>query len=80
MSKAVLTRTDLLLETAKVKRLRKAHHSLNNSEAARQVINEHLAVEVGLRALHGPPRTRGVDDVFRRATPRRRRISMRVSQ
>jgi hypothetical protein len=39
MSGAALTRTNLLLETGKVRRLRKALQSHSNSEAVRRVID-----------------------------------------
>jgi hypothetical protein len=45
MSNVALTRTNLLLETAKVRRLRKALGSPSNSEAVRRAINERLEVE-----------------------------------
>ena len=66
-SKAALTRTNLLLETAKVRRLRKALGSPSNSEAVRRVINERLAVEAGLQALRDLRRLGGPEDVFGRA-------------
>ena len=67
MSKVALTRTNLLLETAKVWRLRKALGSPSNSEAVRRVINERLAVEAGLQALRDLRRLGGPEDVFGRA-------------
>src|SRR5207237_400643 len=51
MSRMPLTRTNLLLEVGKVRRLRKALRSRSNSEAVRRVIDERLAVETGLDAL-----------------------------
>ena len=51
MSRATVTRTNLLLETGKVRRLREALKSRSNSEAVRTVIDERLAVEAGLQAL-----------------------------
>jgi hypothetical protein len=67
MSKVALTRTNLVLETAKVRRLRKALGSASNSEAVRRAINERLAVEKGLRALRDLQRLGGLEDVFGRA-------------
>ena len=67
MSNVALTRTNLLLETAKVRRLRKALGSPSNSEAVRRVINERLAVEAGLQALRDLRKLGGPEDVFGRA-------------
>jgi hypothetical protein len=67
MSKVALTRTNLLLETAKVRRLRNALGSPSNSAAVRRVINERLAVEAGLGALRDLRRLGGPEDVFGRA-------------
>jgi hypothetical protein len=67
MSRAALTRTNLLLETRKVRRLRKALQSRSNSEAVRLVIDERLAVEAGLRALRKLRKSGGIEDVFNRA-------------
>lgn len=69
---AALTRTNLLLETGKVRRLRKALRSRSNSEAVRRVIDERLAVEAGLDALRGLRRLGGPDDVFGRAPAKKR--------
>ena len=66
MRRVALTRTNLLLETAKVRRLRKALGSPSNSEAVRRAINERLAVEAGLQALRELRRLGGPEDVFRR--------------
>jgi hypothetical protein len=51
VTRAALTRTNLLLDVRKVRRLRKALQSPSNSEAVRRVIDERLTVEVGLQAL-----------------------------
>lgn len=72
MNRAALTRTNLLLEVRKVRRLRKALRSRSNSEAVRRVIDERLAVETGLEALRGLRRLGGPDDVFGRATTKKR--------
>ena len=72
MKRAALTRTNLLLEVGKVRRLRKALRSRSNSEAVRQVIDERLAVETGLEALRNLRRLGGPDDVFGRATAKKR--------
>jgi hypothetical protein len=66
MSNVALTRTNLLLETAKVRRLRRVLGSPSNSEAVRRAINERLATEAGLHALRELRRLGGPEDVFRR--------------
>jgi hypothetical protein len=72
MSKVALTRTNLLLEVAKVRRLRKTLQSRSNSEAVRRLIDERLAVETGLQALQNLRRLGGLEDVFGRAAPKSR--------
>jgi hypothetical protein len=72
MSRASLTRTNLLLETGKVRRLREALRSRSNSEAVRLVIDERLAVEAGLRALRRLRKRGGLEDVFNRAPAKKR--------
>jgi len=72
MSRTALTRTNLLLETGKVRRLRKALQSRSNSEAVRRVIDERLAVEAGLQALQDLRKLGGLEDVFGRAPAKRR--------
>jgi hypothetical protein len=72
MSGRALTRTNLLLEPGKVRRLRKALRSPSNSAAVRRVIDERLAVEAGLRALQGLRKLGGLQDVFERTGTRRR--------
>jgi hypothetical protein len=67
MSRAALTRTNLLLETGKIRRLRAALRSRSNSEAVRRVIDERLAVEAGLQALRKLRKSGGIEDVFNRA-------------
>lgn len=67
MSRAALTRTNLLLETGKVRRLREALQSRSNSEAVRLVIDERLAAEAGLHALRRLRRRAGLEDLFDRA-------------
>ena len=67
MSRAALTRTNLLLETGKVQRLREALQSRSNSEAVRLVIDERLAVEAGLQALRRLRKRGGLEDLFHRA-------------
>ena len=71
MSRAALTRTNLLLETRKVRRLRQALQSRSNSEAVRLVIDERLAVEAGLQALRKLRKSGGIEDVFNRAPAKR---------
>ena len=72
MSRAALTRTNLLLETGKVRRLREALQSRSNSEAVRLVIDERLAVEAGLQALRRLQKRGGLQDLFDRAPAKRR--------
>jgi hypothetical protein len=67
MSRAALTRTNLLLETGKIRRLREALRSRSNSEAVRLVIDERLAVEAGLQALRRLRKRGGLEDLFDRA-------------
>ena len=61
-----------LARRRKVQRLRKALRSRSNSEAVRRVIDERLAVEVGLQALQNLRKLGGPEDVFRRAPKKRR--------
>jgi len=67
-----MTRTNLLLETGKVRQLRKALRSRSNSEAVRRAIDERLAVETGLEALRSLRKLGGPDDVFGRARAKKR--------
>jgi len=67
VGRVVLTRTNLMLEVGKVRRLRKALQSRSNSEAVRLVIDERLAAKVGLQALRNLQRLGGPADVFGRA-------------
>src|SRR5213592_1041048 len=71
MSVPALTRTNLLLETGKVRRLRRALQSRSNSEAVRRVIDERLAAEAGLQALQNLRKLGGPEDVFGRAPAKR---------
>jgi len=66
VGKAGMTRTNLLLEVEKVRRLRKALRSRSNSEAVRLIIDERLAVEMGLQALRSLRKTKGLIDIFNR--------------
>lgn len=72
MSRALLTRTNLLLEIEKVRRLRKTLRLRSNSEAVRRVIDERLAVETGLEALRSLRNLGGPDDVFGRAPTKKK--------
>jgi hypothetical protein len=72
MSRAALTRTNLLLEVGKVQRLRKALQARSNSEAVRRVIDERLAIEGGLQTLQDLRKLGGPEDVFGRAPEKRR--------
>ena len=67
MRRTALTRTNLVLETGKIRKLRKALRSRSNSEAVRRVIDERLAAEAGLEALRELKRLGGPEDVFGRA-------------
>jgi hypothetical protein len=72
MNRSALTRTNLLLEIGKVRRLRKTLRSRSNSEAVRRVINERLTVETGPEALRSLRKLGGPDDVFGRVTAKKR--------
>lgn len=72
MNRAALTRTNLLLEVGKIRRLRKALQSRSNSEAVRRVVDERLAVETGLEALRSLRKLGGPEDVFGRAPAKKR--------
>ena len=71
MSRVALTRTNLVLETRKVRQLRKALRTRSNSEAVRLVIDERLAIEAGLQALRKLRKSGGIEDVFNRAPAKR---------
>jgi hypothetical protein len=71
MSRAVLKRTNLMLNAGKVRQLRQALRSRSNSEAVRLVIDERLAVEAGLQALRKLRMRGGIEDVFNRAPAKR---------
>lgn len=73
MGKAALTRTNLLLETTKIRRLRKALRSRSNSEAVRRAIDERLAVETGLESLRKLRRMGGLVDIFGHAPAKKSR-------
>jgi hypothetical protein len=71
MTRATMTRTNLVLETRKVRQLRKALRTRSNSEAVRLVIDERLAIEAGLQALRKLRKSGGIEDVFNRAPAKR---------
>ena len=71
MSKAV-TRTNLLVDLAKVRELRRVLNLRSNSEAVRRVIDERLAVETGLNALRRLRKLGGPEDVFGRISAKKR--------
>jgi|SRR5215469_3946605 len=73
MSKAAITRTNLLLEVSKIRQLRKALKSRSNSEAVRITIDERLSVEAGLAALRTLRKLGGPEDVFGRASAKNKR-------
>lgn len=66
MSRAVLTRTNLMLAAGKVRQLRAALRSRSNSEAVRLVIDERLAVEAGLQALRRLRKRSDLEDPLHR--------------
>lgn len=70
MSRVQLTRTNLLLETEKLRRLRKVLRARSNSEAVRQAIDEQLAIKAGIRAVRKLRELGGLEDVFGRAPKR----------
>ncbi len=72
MSRVALTRTNLLLEVGKVRRLRKALQSPSNSAAVRRTIEERLAVEAGLHALRNLRKLGGLEDAFGRTETKSR--------
>jgi hypothetical protein len=71
VGRTALTRTNLVLETGKIRKLRKALRSRSNSEAVRRVIDERLAAEAGLGALRELQRLGGPEDVFGRAAAKK---------
>ena len=71
MSK-VVTRTNLLVNLAKVRELRKVLNLRSNSEAVRRVIDERLAVETGLNALRRLRKLGGPEDVFGRISAKKK--------
>ena len=66
--KRAVSRTNLLLDLSKVRKLRKALRLRSNSEAVRRAIDERLAVESGLDALRELRGLGGLEDVFKRAS------------
>ena len=71
MSRAV-TRTNLLVDLAKVRELRRVLNLRSNSEAVRRVIDERLAVETGLNALRRLRKLGGPEDVFGRISAKKK--------
>ena len=71
MSK-VVTRTNLLVNLAKVRELRRVLNLRSNSEAVRRVIDERLAVENGLNALRRLRKLGGPEDVFGRISAKKK--------
>jgi hypothetical protein len=72
VSGAALTRTNLMLEAGKVRRLRRVLRSRSNSEAVRRVIDERLAVETGFASLQSLRELGGPEDLFGRARVKKR--------
>ena len=72
MGRRVLTRTNLLLEGGKIRRLRKVLRSPCNCEAVRRVVDERLAVEIGVEALRTLRKRKGLEDVFERSSTKNR--------
>ncbi|HXJ93348.1 MAG TPA: hypothetical protein VMT20_10770 [Terriglobia bacterium] len=66
LTRTNLTRTNLLLETGKVRQLRKTLGSPSNSETVRRAIDERLAAEASLHALRKLQALGGLEDVFGR--------------
>jgi len=73
MSRSSLTRTNLLLDTGKVRRLRRALRSRSNSEAVRRAIEETLNAKRGLEALRKLSESGGLEDVFGRAPVKKKK-------
>jgi hypothetical protein len=71
MSRAV-TRTNFLVDLAKVRELRRVLNLRSNSEAVRRVIDERLAVETGLNALRRLRKLGGPADVFGRISAKKK--------
>ena len=65
MSRAV-TRTNFLVDLAKVRELRRVLNLRSNAEAVRRVIDDRLAVETGLNALRRLRKLGGLEEVFGR--------------
>ncbi len=66
--KRVVSRTNLLLDLSKVRKLRKTLRLRSNSEAVRRAMDERLAVESGLDALRELCEHGGLEDVFGRVS------------
>jgi hypothetical protein len=71
MGKSALTRTNLMLDTGKLLRVRRTLRSRSNSEAVRRLIDEHLAAERGVQALKNLQKFGGLKDVFGRLSKRK---------
>jgi len=71
MGKTALERMNLILERNKVRDLKRAYGSRNNSEAVRNAIDQELAIK-GIQTALRRLRERGtLEDVFNRAPSRR---------
>jgi len=71
MGESVLERMNLILERKKVRDLKRAYGSRNNSEAVRTAVDEGLAIR-GIQTALRRLRERGtLEDVFNRAPARR---------
>jgi hypothetical protein len=68
-----LARKNLIVNEDEVRALKRALKTPTESEAVRIAVRERLAAEEALAALGRIRARRGVEDVFRRATPRLRR-------
>ena len=62
-----LKRTNLLLETTKLRKLRRRLGARSNSEAVRLAIDRQLALQEGLAALRQLSERRTIADVFLRS-------------
>lgn len=63
----LLKRVNLLVETSKVRRLRRHLRARSNSEAVRIAIDRQLATDLGLSALRRLSENGTIEDVFARS-------------
>ncbi len=72
MRGVVLKRQNLMVESDKVRRLRRQLKARSNSEAVRMAIDRELATEMGLNALKKLRTLGTLVDAFTRATTKRK--------